>query len=87
MNFETTGNKLSEISADGVLVFAFEKDKQLLSSKGLSEINKDLNGLLLEAIKLDDFKAKNATIFSFNTQRKILAPKIFVLGLGKKEEF
>lgn len=87
MNFETTSNGLDQISADGIVLFAFEEEKELVPTKNLLYIDKALKGFLLDSLKFDNFKGKKNKIFSFNTQKKILASKIFVLGLGKKEEF
>lgn len=86
MNFEITSKKLDQISSDGLVLFAFEGDK-FVPTKNLLYVDKILNGFLFNSLYFDNFKGKKNAIFSFDTQKKILASKIFVLGLGKKEEF
>ncbi|RJQ36587.1 leucyl aminopeptidase [Candidatus Microgenomates bacterium] len=87
MNFEITDNHLNKISADAILVFAFENGKLPAFTQAFLEVDKALEGFLFEALKFEDFKAKEGSLFSFNSQKKILANKVFVLGLGKKEDF
>lgn len=87
MTFEVSSNPLDKISADAVLVFAFEGKDEFSPTQSLYEIDNVVNGLLLEALKLEDFKAKEGELFNFSTHKKILSPRVFVLGFGKKEEF
>ncbi len=86
MNFEVASNSLDQISADGIILFAFEGEKYI-PTKNLLFIDKALKGFLSDSLNFDNFKGKKNNIFSFDTQKKILGSKIFVLGLGKKEEF
>lgn len=83
MKFEVTGNNLSEISADGIIVFYFSGK----STRAFEKLDNFFHGIISEQIKTDNFKAKIGDILTFYTQRKALSPKIFVVGLGKKEEF
>lgn len=83
MKFEFSDNSLERISADGLVLFYFSDG----STREFNRLNEKLHGLLLEEITSVNFKAKLGEVLSFNTHRKILAPKILILGLGKKEEF
>lgn len=87
MNFEFSPNFLDKISADGVVVFAFETDDKPVLAKNALNLDKALNGIILQEIKSENFKAKLGDLFSVNSYKKILAPKVFVLGLGKKQDF
>lgn len=87
MKLEISENTLSDISADGVLVFAFEDEKTLYKSKSLTQIDKALDGELSEYLKTEDYKGKLGNIVHFLTGKKILAQKVFVLGLGDRKKF
>jgi len=87
MNFEFSRNSLENVSADGVVVFAFETNDKPVLTKNSLDLDKILNGIILQEIEGENFKAKLGDLFSINSYRKILSTKIFVLGLGKKEEF
>lgn len=78
MTFEVTGNTLDKISADGVIVFP--------ETQAFSGLDKVLGGVLAEAMELENFKGKVGEILVIHTHRKIPANRIFILGLGKKEE-
>lgn len=83
MKFEFSDNNLERISADAVVLFYFSDG----STREFNRLNEKLHGLLSEEVKSVNFKAKLGEVLAFNTHRKILAAKIFILGLGKKEEF
>lgn len=87
MNFEITSNPLDKISADGVVVFVFDQKGEILPTQSFLQIDKALNGLVSEDVKLENFKAKEGNLLIIHTHKKILASKVFVLGLGKKEDF
>lgn len=87
MNFEATSNFLDKISSDCIVVFAFEGKEGIGKTRSLSDLDKALSGLISDTIKLENFKAKSGNILTIYPIKKTLAPKIFVLGLGKKEEF
>ncbi|MCL5970615.1 MAG: leucyl aminopeptidase [Patescibacteria group bacterium] len=87
MVFELTSNSLDKVSCDGVLVFAFEGKDSFMPTKSFSKLDSSLNNLLTEDAKMDNFKGKVGEVFPIHTHRKILGAKIFVLGLGKKEDF
>jgi len=87
MVFELTSNSLDKVSCDGVVVFAFEGKDSFVASKSFVKLDSLLNNLLTEDAKMDNFKGKVGEALPIHTHRKILGAKIFVLGLGKKEDF
>ena len=87
MTFEFSPNTLDNISAGGIAVFAFEDKEQPVLTNALMELDKVLNGIIEDDIKVEVFKGKIGSAFAIHTHRKILSPKIFVVGLGKRSEF
>lgn len=87
MDFEVSSNSLDKISADAVLLFAFEQKEGILPAQGFSYLNKVLKNQISDFLKQENFKAKEGELTSVHSFEKILAPKVFLLGLGKKEEF
>lgn len=83
MKFEITDNSLENTSADGIVVFLFKND----STKSFDSLNKLLNNLLLDQVKSEQFKADAGNVLTFFCQNKLLFGKVFVVGLGNKEEF
>src|SRR3989344_1493541 len=87
MTFEFSPNTLDNISAGGIAVFAFEDKEQPVLTNALMELDNVLNGIIEDDIKVEVFKGKIGSAFAIHTHRKILSPKIFVVGLGKRSEF
>jgi len=87
MNFEFSGSSLDKVSAGASVVFAFETKLAPELTQESSKLDKLLKGIVLKEIKDENFKGKLGEILSVKTSGKIFAPKIYVLGLGKKEEF
>ena len=91
MQFEFTGNKLSNISADAVVIFVFagEKDKKekYIPLEDFKKLDKDLNKKISKALDTSGFGGKRGELFDFFPQEKFLAKWIVVVGLGKKSEF
>lgn len=87
MKFEFTSNSLDKISSDGVVVFAFEQEDEAVLTSSLSYIDKALEGVVVDDIKTENFKGKFDEILSISSHKKILSPKIFIVGLGKIKEF
>ena len=83
MKFEISQNALNSISCDAVVVFLFENQH----SKSFSLIDRDLGKILSDSVKLENFKGKVGNLLHVHTHGKILAPKVYILGLGKKEDF
>ncbi|MFH1833278.1 MAG: leucyl aminopeptidase [Candidatus Levyibacteriota bacterium] len=87
MDFEVSSNSLDNISADAILLFAFEQKEGILPSQGFLMLDKVLKNQISDFVKQENFKAKEGELVIIHTCDKILAPKVFVLGFGKKEEF
>jgi len=83
MVFELTDNSLDKISADAVITFSFS-DKE---SASFQLLDQSLGGYLSEITKEEDFKGNVGDCITVYTHKKILASKVYILGLGKKEEF
>lgn len=86
MNFEISSNTLDKISADGLLAFVFE-GKEAIPTDSFSYLDKLTDGYLTDAVKSENIKGEVGSITGIFTHKKILSPKIFIVGLGKKEEF
>lgn len=87
MNFEFSPNSPERISTDAVVILAFEtKENPIMSKEGIA-LDQRLEGLILKEIKNEDYKAKVKELLAINSSAGIMAKKIFVLGLGKKEDF
>jgi len=82
MKFEISQNSLTNISAAASLVFAFEKDQ----SNSFAVLDKALKGVLRDAVRQENFKGKLGSVLHVHTHGKILSGKVYVLGLGKKED-
>lgn len=90
MQFEFSDNPLDKISAEAVLVFAFQSDKnnaQPVPSASLKYFDKKLQGSLTKAIETAKFSGKRGETLNFYLQEDFLAKSVVVLGLGKKSEF
>jgi leucyl aminopeptidase len=91
MQFEFSENFLDKISADAILIFAFQSEKEksqkihpLASFKEADEV---LSGSISKVLEIAKFTGKRGESFSFFPESKFLAKRIIVLGLGKKSEF
>ncbi|MBI2621524.1 MAG: leucyl aminopeptidase [Candidatus Levybacteria bacterium] len=91
MQFEFTGNPISNISSDVVAVFAFqsEKDKKekYTPLEDFKKIDKDLNKKISKALEVSGFSGKRGEFLDYFPEGKILSKWIVVIGLGKKSEF
>src|SRR5574340_374358 len=87
MLFEFSPNSLDRISSDGVVVFVFEGKKGVVQTHDFTFLDGALNNLLSKTIKAENFEAKTGNFLTIYTQEKMLSPKVFIVGLGKKEEF
>ncbi len=86
MTFEFSTNSLDRISADGIVVFVFEGKKNFVPTEWFSYINKALKNLLSEIITSENFEPKVGNFLTiYNSE--LLAKKVYIVGLGKKEEF
>jgi len=91
MQFEYSVNSLDKISADAILVFAFQNDKDKTRKfhplSGLKNADEILKGSIFKVLEIAKFTGKRGESFSFFPEEKFLAKRIIVLGLGKKSEF
>lgn len=86
MKFELTKTLLDKTSADVALVFAFADKKKFILTPLAVTLDLSLKGMIADALKFENFTGKNGEMVSLFTGGKILAKKVTVLGLGKKDE-
>lgn len=89
MKFEVSANPLEKISSDGLVVFAFSgNDKtKFFPLKGFKKIDTLLEGQLGKVAELEGYSAKRGEILSVIPIQKSLFARVFIVGLGKKENF
>lgn len=86
MQFETTTNTLGSISADIVVIYAFEDKNSYKLSEEVKILPEQLQDQINEQLKLDQFKGKEGEVEFVFTHMSILAPRVGVVGLGSKKE-
>jgi len=87
MNFELSINFLNKISADAIVVFAFEATTKPKLTQESAALDKLLTGIILREMESEDYKGKLGELLPIRMSGKILASKIYVLGLGKETDF
>ena len=87
MQFEFSDNPLDKISADAILVFAFQTEKQPKLFSSFKKFNSKLQTDLNKAIETAKFTAKRGETLNFYLEDNSLAKSVVILGLGKKSEF
>lgn len=90
MRFEISQNLLDKISSDVVLLFAFQDDDKkgrLIKSSQFINLDKALKGQLTKACEIEKFTGSRGETVSLFTADKIVASKVVVMGLGKKNDF
>ena len=91
MEFEFSDNALSKISADAIIVFAFQSEKGKAQKyqplKDFLGLDKELKEVLSKSADASKFTAKRGEILNIFPQTGVLASWIVVVGLGKKSEF
>lgn len=91
MNFEFSANSLDNISADAIIVFAFEgedkKNSSFVPLGSFEYLDKKFKNAIFQSAKFAYFTGKRGEIFTFYPQQKFLAKEIIIVGLGKKSEF
>ena len=70
-------------AVDGAFLFTFEGGL----SQPLKEIDKQFKGLIKKAFNQGEFEGKEGQILLLHTQKVVLAEKLIIVGLGKKEKF
>ena len=86
MQFEVTTNTLGSISSDVVVIFAFEEKKGYILSKTVHDLPKKLQKQIDDQLALQQFTGKESEIEFVFTGNIILAPRVCVVGLGKKDD-
>jgi len=84
MNFEFSPNSPERISADAVIILAFETENKPFLSKEGKLLDQRLKNLISTEIKNEDYKAKAKELLAITSSAKVMARKIFVVGLGKR---
>ncbi|MCL6096096.1 MAG: leucyl aminopeptidase [Patescibacteria group bacterium] len=91
MEFEFSDNALSKISADAIIVFAFQNEKGKTQKyqplTDFQALDKELKGVLSKSADVSKFTAKRGEMLNIFPQTGVLASWIVVVGLGKKNEF
>ncbi|MCL5435105.1 MAG: leucyl aminopeptidase [Patescibacteria group bacterium] len=91
MEFEFSDNALSKISADAIIVFAFQNEKGKTEKyQPLADfliLDKELKGVLSKSSMVSKFAAKRGEMLNIFPQSGVLASWIVIVGLGKKNEF
>ena len=91
MTFELSANALNKISADALIVFAFQNEKEKFQKftplLDFENLDKELGGSLIKVAKVSKFTAKRGELLNFFPQTGVFASWIIVVGLGKKNEF
>lgn len=87
MQFEASANPINKISADALLVLAFQDKKSFITNPTIELLAKDTQGLVSEVLATENFSGKADEVVVVHRSDKALAKRIYVLGLGKKEEF
>lgn len=86
MNFEISSNTIDKISADGLIAFVFE-GKKVIPTESFLYLDKVTGGYLTKVIDLENIKGESGGIAGVFIHSKTLSSKIYIVGLGKKEEF
>lgn len=82
MKFELKIGELDEAQVEAVVCFAWEDSWPVQTEA----IDKELGGLLKKEVEKREFKAEAGKTLLVSALGKIPAEKVFLLGLGKKEE-
>lgn len=83
-NFTTTTEPVNKIKSDLLVALVFEGGGLEPKTK---ELDKALNGTILEILKTGDFAGKTGETQLVYTHKAIASPRILLLGYGKKNSF
>lgn len=86
MKFEFGEKLIDSVSCDMVIGFCYQGKEQFVFTDCLKNLDKKLDGVLSKDLLADEFCGKGGETYVFHTHRKIVAPKVLVIGLGKKSE-
>ncbi len=85
MQFEVTTNTLGSISSDVAVVFAFEDKKGSVLFQSIDHLPKELREKVEDQLGLEQFTGKEGEVEFVFTNHAILAPRVGIVGIGKKE--
>ena len=85
MRIECIPGDIRAVKSDMIVVSLFEGAKRLDGAAG--EVDAAVGGALSEAINAGDFKGKASETYFFRPSKGIAAPRVLVVGLGRKEKF
>ncbi len=87
MVFEISENNIEKVSADVIVIFAFQDKKKFVLTEEGTSLDSHLSGLVSKALEFDQFKGAVGDTSEVQLAQNSLARKVVVLGLGKKDEF
>ncbi len=87
MQFEFSVHPLDKISADAILVLAFQTAKEPKLFLSFKKLDTKLQTDITKAIETAKFTAKRGETLNFYLGENSLAKSVSLLGLGKKAEF
>jgi len=86
MKFYTATKDITHLSADAVVCFAYQGEKDTIYSKELLAMDALTKGMCLALLKEEGFTAKLGTVFVIQAQAMVSYKKILVVGLGKEKD-
>lgn len=86
MKFYTTTKDITHLSADAVVVFAYQEEKKVVYTKELHILDALTKGMCMSLLKEEGFIAKLGNVFVIQTQGMVPYKKVLVVGLGKEKE-
>ncbi len=84
MRLTAQKSTLRQIKADAVTVFVRE-DKKLFQQE-IANLRKILGKRIDTIIALENFKGKEAVVLSILTDKKLTAPRLYLVGLGEEKK-
>src|SRR5690554_3374012 len=92
MKLEFSTNPIEKISADVILVFALQHTDQkktgFIPLQNFKDVDSITRGKLSEICRMEQFTGKKKETVTYYPEAKtVLANKIIVVGLGKREDF
>lgn len=84
MDIRISFSDLPKLAKDAILVDCYEGSKQL--EEGTAAVDKQLGGVITQLIRRGEIKGKLKEINLVYSMGKLPAPKVVILGLGKKNE-
>ncbi|MBI1806415.1 MAG: leucyl aminopeptidase [Ignavibacteria bacterium] len=73
-----------QVKADAIVV-CIQQDGDRFQQE-IKQLRKHFGKRIDQAVTLEDFKGKESEILSFYTERKLAAPRLFLVGLGEQKK-